>query len=1243
MPNQTKAFIAVTVCLLRIISTAGEHARGAASALPKEKLPASARASLDREIQALAKTKAEVVPDVAGVTGKLDVRLADAWKAAMLKDSQTAITALKNQKVKMAANGRDVVVVVLLEDGANLEEAERSVRSNGATVVRSGAGSIKATVPVGLLGKLALANGVRNVRPVLPPRELTAATTEGVAVSLADAWHSAGFTGQGVKVAVVDSGFANLAALKAQNEIPASALEVNYSSTAMTAGTSVHGCACAEIVYDLAPGAQLYLIKIDDVTDLVLAKNYCVANGIKIVTSSSGWDCLNFHDGMAYSTWYTTAANHPDKAVEDAAAAGILWVNAAGNEHFQHSLIDWRDADSDKYLDWTSASDNVNALFLNGSYTVPANTLIDVVMTWNRWPTTNQDFDLYLVKWDGSSLTVVSKSQQVQSGGSQSYPYEEIYYTTTAEAQYGVVVVKYSASTSPKFILRYYCDNSEGSDVVPYYFGYGNFEEPVPGSVTIPGDSASAFTVGAVDYLKYETGPIESFSSLGPNNRAYTGGTAVTKPDICGPDCVTGVSYGMEGFAGTSAATPHVAGLAALVKGAFPSYTPAQIRSFLESHAFDLGASGKDNTYGAGTAQLPAPAELFPLLVTVNQAAGQRDPVNAAPVNFTVAFSEPVSDFTADDVVLSGSAPGAKTATVTGGGSTYNVAVSGMTGSGTVVATVPAGKATSALGNSNKASTSADNTVAYDVTPPSVTIDQAAAQTDPLSGPAAGISACFTVTFSEGVTGFAADDVTVSGSTPGTKTVTVTGSGSTYNVAVTGMTGDGTVIATVASGKTQDMAGNANLASTSTDNVVTFDRSDTYIRPPEVNAGLTQVGSFDGCFYSEDAFSTGTATSVRGTLSVKVTSLGGKLTAKAVLRKGSLSFKAGAWTGTADGTCRASMSARGGETLDLYVRQNRIWGTLSGGTVEGALALDGARNRFADRADAGAQALLNGYRGYYTVSLPAHDGRSLGAADVLPEGVGYLAVTVGSKGSAKIAGVLADGTKVSQASRLIVFGEDGACVPLFAPLYSKRGWAGGLLWLDGATRALVTDRDLGWYVRWENPGKGPEGFSMLLDACGGWYGSVPSLAAHYLFTAEVGDAPYAYAGGAADFAAEALPEGLGVTVAGLRLSLDKGAKPVKNADGSYSYGGNSSMAKLSFTPRTGLFKGSFSLYYDYDSGGRPQHKTVVAPYAGALTPVRDGAFGDLPPGMGHCLVPDNNPAWKSYKVKRSFPVWLDAE
>jgi predicted extracellular nuclease len=103
--------------------------------------------------------------------------------------------------------------------------------------------------------------------------------------------------------------------------------------------------------------------------------------------------------------------------------------------------------------------------------------------------------------------------------------------------------------------------------------------------------------------------------------------------------------------------------------------------------------------------------------VTINHAISQADPTGASPVNFTVIFSEPVTGFATGDVTVSGTA-GATIGTVTeaapNNGTTYNVAVSGMTAYGTVTASVAAGKALDAAGNSNLASTTS-GTVTYGV------------------------------------------------------------------------------------------------------------------------------------------------------------------------------------------------------------------------------------------------------------------------------------------------------------------------------------------------------------------------------------------------------------------------------------------------------------------------------------------------------------------------------------------------
>jgi serine protease len=63
---------------------------------------------------------------------------------------------------------------------------------------------------------------------------------------------------------------------------------------------------------------------------------------------------------------------------------------------------------------------------------------------------------------------------------------------------------------------------------------------------------------------------------------------------------------GYEAWDGTSMATPHVSGVAALVWSCYPTKTNQQIRSALDATALDEGTPGRDNAYGYGIVQARA-------------------------------------------------------------------------------------------------------------------------------------------------------------------------------------------------------------------------------------------------------------------------------------------------------------------------------------------------------------------------------------------------------------------------------------------------------------------------------------------------------------------------------------------------------------------------------------------------------------------------------------------------------------
>ncbi|MBI2653896.1 S8 family serine peptidase [Candidatus Woesearchaeota archaeon] len=110
--------------------------------------------------------------------------------------------------------------------------------------------------------------------------------------------------------------------------------------------------------------------------------------------------------------------------------------------------------------------------------------------------------------------------------------------------------------------------------------------------VTTPGNFEPAITVGAVDDLKQ----IACFSS-GQDFGSYV------KPDVVAPGVNINSYYinsQLKALSGTSMSTPHVSGAVALLLQKNSSLNNSEAKKLLESSAVDLGAGGKDISYGSG-------------------------------------------------------------------------------------------------------------------------------------------------------------------------------------------------------------------------------------------------------------------------------------------------------------------------------------------------------------------------------------------------------------------------------------------------------------------------------------------------------------------------------------------------------------------------------------------------------------------------------------------------------------------
>src|SRR2546428_1433984 len=246
----------------------------------------------------------------------------------------------------------------------------------------------------------------------------------------------------------------------------------------------------------------------------------------------------------------------------------ILFVAAAGNEAQRHWEGNFVDSDSNGWRNFSGTDETIGI-------DAQAGQTVDVFLSWNDWPTSTQDYDLYVFS-DPDHLNLLGFSENPQFLGYK--PTEHLVFLAPATGTYHIGIFNYSATRDVTFDL----------------FASVNLKEynVQSSSLTIPSDATGAFTVGAVFW---KTGLLEPFSSRGPTKDGRI------KPDISGPDGVT--TSTLNPFFGTSAATPYVSGAAALVKDVYPGANADKIQSLLEENTFDNHV--KNNNNGTGAVDLP--------------------------------------------------------------------------------------------------------------------------------------------------------------------------------------------------------------------------------------------------------------------------------------------------------------------------------------------------------------------------------------------------------------------------------------------------------------------------------------------------------------------------------------------------------------------------------------------------------------------------------------------------------------
>ena len=471
--------------------------------------------------------------------------------------------------------GQDVVggrVAVEVEAADDRRGALAAVRRAGGSVVHAYGRRATVLVSPARLDAVAAAASVRAVRERSRPF-FDALPGEGVAATGAPHWHAAGWTGRGVKLGVIDGGFAGYRARQASGDLPKDLEVADFCALSRFEGME-HGTAVAEIIHEMAPGARLYLICIDDGVGLGEAIAFARANGIQIVNHSAAW----------FNTWRgdgTGPRESPEGVAATAHAAGMLWVNSAGNYARAH----W--AGRFKETSWGrhefAAGDTGNTFVLE------PRTEACVFLKWDDWPVTTQDFDLFVYRERGN--VGIAAAIDEQSG--QEEPREHTCFSFDGDTPepFSVVVQRKSGFGTPRL------DVFVPGRRLQYQTAAGSLGEPASSPVTL--------AVGAVCW---QTNEVEPYTSQGPTIDGRR------KPEISGPDSVSSATFGAfaecgahVGFPGTSASSPHVAAAAALVKQARPAWTAEQISSFLLRRTADVGVPGRDSQSGVGRLALGEP------------------------------------------------------------------------------------------------------------------------------------------------------------------------------------------------------------------------------------------------------------------------------------------------------------------------------------------------------------------------------------------------------------------------------------------------------------------------------------------------------------------------------------------------------------------------------------------------------------------------------------------------------------
>ncbi len=505
-----------------------------------------------------------------------------------------------------AASAGEPVLVTFYIEPDQVAAVRQFLEDNDVFVRNVGEGYIEAHILPALLPAASELPGVRRVDTVIPPQpqSLGDVVSQGVALHQADAWHQMGYRGQGVKVGVIDTGFQGFRQMRG-GELPdnvearcyfpgdrAASSRLAYCEAAeCKTGVCNHGTAVAETLVDVAPEVELYIANPMSPGDVRDAADWMADQGVQVINMSLGWVVDGPGDGRSREE------DSPLNTIDAAVSSGITWVNAAGNGATTTWYGRFSDPNGNGFHNF--APPNVASNYFPLEYSRYDVSDVRAFIRWDdEWGGADCDLDLILAKFvPGEGYERVAAGDDVQDGGDGDIPKEFVAFEVpdaSEEGTYALFIKKENCANVPAWIQL----TAWGISGLRYYSPGHHIGNPAES------DNEGMLAVGATHW--WDTEYLADYSSRGPTMDGRP------KPDITGVACAWSATRARPGsscpFVGTSQASPHVAGMAALVKQRFPDYTPEQVADYLQENATERGTAGEDNQWGSGFAILPTAA-----------------------------------------------------------------------------------------------------------------------------------------------------------------------------------------------------------------------------------------------------------------------------------------------------------------------------------------------------------------------------------------------------------------------------------------------------------------------------------------------------------------------------------------------------------------------------------------------------------------------------------------------------------